>query len=114
MDVDLYMEIPNGLLYFEDIDPTMDCLKLKRTIYGTVQAARQWFKYFICKLQDKVGFKQSRTDPCLLIKQTEEGVVILCIHVDDACLFGPKKGVLKAKEAIASLFKVKDVGPLQE
>ena len=61
-----------------------------------------------------MGFKRSKTDPCLLIKRTKEGVVILCIYVDDACLFGPKKGVMEAKEAIASLFNVKDVGPLQE
>ena len=39
MDVDLYMEIPEGLQYFEDVDPSTDCLKLRRTIYGTVQAA---------------------------------------------------------------------------
>ena len=78
MDVDLYMEIPEGLQYFEDVNPNTDCLKLKRTIYGTVQAARQWFKYFIRELQTKVGFERSRTDPCLLTKQTNEGVVILC------------------------------------
>ena len=50
----------------------------------------------------------------MLVKLTEEGVVILCIYVNDACLFGLKKSVLKAKEAIASLFKVKDLGLLQE
>lgn len=48
------------------------------------------------------------------MKCTDEGVVILCIYVDDACLFGPKRSVLEAKEAIAKLFKVKDVGALQE
>ena len=36
IDVDLYMEILEGLQYFEDVDPATDCLKLKRTIYGTV------------------------------------------------------------------------------
>ena len=84
-------------------------------LYGTVQATPLWFKYLIQELQDKVGFKRARADPCLLlVKQTEEDVVILCIYVNDICLFGPRKSLLKAKEAIASLFKVKDVGPLQE
>ena len=114
MDVDLFMEVPEGLEHFEDVDPSEDCLQLKRTIYGTVQAARQWWKLFIKELQNKMGFKRSRADPCLLAKRTDEGIIALCIYVDDACLFGPKKSVMEAKEEIAKLFKVKDVGPLEE
>ena len=110
----IYMEVLEGLQYFENIDPSKEYLKLKQTIYGTVQAARQWFKYFIRELQDKVGFKQARAEPCLLVKRTDKGVVILCVYVDNACLFGPRKSVLKTKEEIALLFKVKDVGALQE
>ena len=98
----------------EDVDPTTDFLKLKRTIYGTVQAPRQWFKYFIWELQDKISFRQARADPCLLVNHTKEGAVIVCIYVDDTGLFGLRKSVFQAKEAIARLFKVNDVGPLQE
>ena len=85
MDVELYMQVPEGIEHNEDIDPDEDCLQLKKTIYGTVQAARQWWKCFIKQLQDQMGFKQSRADPCLLFNKTEEGIVILCIYVDDAC-----------------------------
>ena len=48
------MEIPEGLQYFEEVDPAIDCLRLKHTIYGTVQAARQWFKFFIRQLHKKL------------------------------------------------------------
>jgi hypothetical protein len=114
MDVDLFMETPEGLSYFEDIDPNEECLRLKKTIYGTVQAARQWWKRFVKELEQKLGFKRSRADPCLLVKKTDNGIIVLCIYVDDACLLGPKDIVLEMKNAISRLFKVKDVGPLQE
>ena len=114
MDVDLYMETPEGLSYFEDIDPNEECLRLKRTIYGTVQAARQWWKRFVKELEEKIGFQRSRADPCLLVKKTNNGIIAICIYVDDACLFGTKETVLTTKDEISRLFKVKDVGLLQE
>jgi hypothetical protein len=45
------------------VDPKTQCLKLTKAIYGFEQAARQWYKEFLSEL----GFKPSKTDPCLII-----------------------------------------------
>jgi hypothetical protein len=42
----IYMKIPEGLQEFYDISEVC-CLKLQKSIYGLVQAARQWWKQFI-------------------------------------------------------------------
>ena len=53
-------------------------------------------------------------DPCLLLKRDDKGTVILCICIDDACLFGNLAAVHQAKADISSLFNAKDVGDLKE
>jgi hypothetical protein len=93
MDVELYMEIPEGMEHYEDVDPEKDCLLLRKTIYGTVQAARQWWKKFIKTLEVELGFERSKSDPCLLFRKDEKGTVIICIYVDDACLIGDEEAV---------------------
>ena len=44
LDEEIYMKVPNGLEDYtgEKLDGV--CLELKRSIYGLVQAARQWWK----------------------------------------------------------------------
>ena len=114
MDVELYIEVPEGMEFFEHVDSKKDCLLLEKTIYGTVQAARQWWKKFIQKLEEELQFARSKVDACLLYKKDDKGTVILCIYVDDACIFGNVEAVQKAKKDISDLFKVKDVGDLIE
>jgi hypothetical protein len=70
LEEELWMEIPDGYeKYLYDYhNKTMDiklyCLKLKKAIYGLVQAARQWWKKFKSVLQS-LDYYPSRADPCL-------------------------------------------------
>jgi hypothetical protein len=56
------MNVPEGL----GTDPNY-CLKLKKTIYGLVQSAREFYKKIILVLKS-IGFKENKSDPCLLSK----------------------------------------------
>ena len=68
LEEELWMTIPDGYIkYLKDkhgktIDPKTHCLKLKKAIYGLVQAARQWWKKFKEVLLT-LGYSASRADP---------------------------------------------------
>ena len=66
---DVYMRIPAGF-YFKDSDGNEEyVLKLKRNLYGLKQAAFNWNELLTSSLI-KVGFKQSKSDPCLFLHKT--------------------------------------------
>jgi hypothetical protein len=70
------MNVPEGLGF----DP-YHCLKLK-TIYGLVQTTRTFYKMLILVL-NSIGFKDNKSDPCLLSKWHEDDVMPIGIYVDD-------------------------------
>lgn len=70
-------------------------LLLLHSIYGLVQAARQYYKKFISALRD-LGFKGGYPDPCLMTRQSDEGLVYIAIWVDDSLLVGDEKAIDKA------------------
>ena len=60
------MKIPEG--YDEEISKDVDkedCLILQKAIYGLVQAAKQFWKKIVDKMQGG-SFKLSEADPCML------------------------------------------------
>ena len=60
------MKIPKG---FEILnrDPKDYVLKLRKNIYGQLQAGRVWNKYLVKKLLG-IGSKQSKTDECIFYR----------------------------------------------
>ena len=66
---DIYMEIPDGLDTaegYEEVKVSEDCLKLLKSCYGLVQAAREWWKKLTAILKD-IGFTGGNVDPCLYV-----------------------------------------------
>ncbi len=90
LEEEIYMKCPDGLSEVDNTDED-DCLLLNKSIYGLVQAARQWWKMFVEYLTKELGFQKSYVDPCLLILIEEEGKLYFCIYVDDALLVGDRK-----------------------
>jgi hypothetical protein len=78
----IYMECPQGVEDHQD-----KIVLLEKSMYGLVQAARQFFKKF-CSILKRIGFKQSYADPCLFVKKTATSVVMMAIHVDDCYIIG--------------------------
>jgi len=87
---------------------------LEKSIYGLVQAARQWWARFTEVLSKEMGFSKSLTDPCLLYQKSERGEIILCIYVDDVLCVGDELAISHFVEAIATKFNIKNQGPLDE
>jgi len=89
LNEEIYMEWPEGMTGFGD-----ECLLLLKALYGLVQAARQWHKKFIAILK-KIGFKGGVTNPCLFIKQSVNGIIIISVYIDDNLCVGHKKALAK-------------------
>ena len=71
LEHEIYMKIPEG--YDEVINQDVekeDCLILQKAIYRLVQAARQFEKKIVDKMQGG-GFKLSEADQCILYKEDE-------------------------------------------
>jgi len=92
LNEEIYMELPEGMTGFND-----ECLLLLKAPYGLVQAAQQWHKKFIGILK-KIGFKGGTADPCLFIKQSACGIIIISVYVDDNFCVGHKKALTEFVE----------------
>jgi len=96
LDQEIYMDCPEGM---KDGGPSK-CLLLKKTIYGLVQSARQFFTKLLQKLKD-IGFMQSEADPCLCVWRSEEyGTAYIAIYVDDCYCVGRQEALEKVTELL--------------
>jgi hypothetical protein len=89
-----FMEIPSGMEVGDG-----KYLVLRKTIYGLVQSARQFYAKLIKALKS-CGFTGSLMDPYLWVKQSNTGIVMMAIHVDECLTFVPDEGI---KEVIEDL-----------
>ena len=104
-DEHIYVALPKG---FEgDGSVEEQVLKLRRSLYGLVQAPLYWSNHLKAALEAE-GLKQSVSDPCMFIG---DGMVVLT-YVDDVLFFGkdgskidPK---IKAIEARGFKLRIED------
>ena len=87
-----------------------DCLILDQAIYGLVQAARQFFKKMIEVLETKMNFVRSMNDQCLLMRNDQNGKIIVCLYIDDTMYVGDKKALDTFKKEIKKCFVMKVEG----
>ena len=80
MDKPIYLQDIEGL----EVPNGCDVLCYK-SLYGTKQAGHIWNKEWTSSMI-KLGFRQSKYDPCLLVKRTDEGVCYAIAWVDDVIL----------------------------
>ena len=114
LEHEIYMKIPEG--YDEVISREVDkedCLILQKAIYGLVQAARQFWKKIVDKMQEG-GFKLSEADPCMLYKEDEKGVCIIIIYIDDMLIIGKEEAIDDAIRVLQGHFQVKDPTGLED
>ena len=70
LDEVIFMTIPKGLnQYLEMTFELDDGVVLEKSIYGLVQAARQYHRKLIGKMTKDVGFSKCLGDECLLYKK---------------------------------------------
>ena len=87
-------------------------LRLHRSIYGLRQAPRCW-NTLLHKFLLAQGLQRSEADPCVYIKRTKAGIVVVGIYVDDLLFTGSdRSGINDLRAALADEFKIKDLGIL--
>ena len=69
LEEEIYMKVPEGLSIFMGKEfSENECLILEKSIYGLVQAARQFHKKLIAVLIENMGFEKCIGDECLLMR----------------------------------------------
>jgi hypothetical protein len=90
MEEEVNMSCPEGIDYMEKAwNRAEDCVELLQTIYGTKQAARQYWKKFLETMIQK-GFESTNAEGCLLRREDKHGTVMICVYVDDCLLAGDR------------------------
>jgi copper chaperone CopZ len=110
---EIYMKCPDGLDEYEEVENSGNCLRLKQTLYGLVQAAWAWWLKFVDSLKSK-NFKRCPIDPCFMVSENEHGIAILCIYVDDVMCVGDEMAVKEAIRNIEGMYSIKRMGKLHE
>jgi Reverse transcriptase (RNA-dependent DNA polymerase) len=96
------MECPEGIARQSD-----EVVIMERSMYGLVQAARQFFLKF-CEVLKAVGFKQSMSEPCVFYKKVKDHMILMAIHVDDCYVIGKPESIKEVvKEIKAQSLKLK-------
>ena len=95
-DEEIFMHIPRGYHVDGAKDRSEYVLKLKKNLYGLKQASYNWSELLKAGLL-KLGFKQSKVDPCLYLKED----MICAIYVDDTIFWSPNE--IKIDETISEL-----------
>lgn len=106
---DVYMTLPPR--YFSANDQRV--CKLKKSLYGLKQAPRKWNE----KLRQtliKNGFKQSKSEYSLFVKNENNHFIGLLVYVDYIVVTGSNlEEVNKVKEFLKTNFQIKDLGELK-
>jgi hypothetical protein len=106
---EIYMNVPKGL---NQDDYT--CLLLKKTIYGLVQSAREFYNKLLSTLKS-MGFTENKSDPCLLSRWINGKVIIIGIYVDDCLVVGKQDQIQEAIQGLkASGFNLKVESSLKD
>ena len=90
----------------QDVD-NENCSIFQKAIYGLVQAASQFWKKIVDKMQGG-GFQLSEADPCMLYIEDEKGVCIIIIYIDKMLILGKEEAIDAAIKVLQGHFQVKD------
>jgi hypothetical protein len=91
--------------------PNLVC-KLKKALYDLKQAPKVWLdkidQYLVTS-----GFQTSNADFSLYVKETNHGIVIIIIYVDDLIITGDNdEDIFNLKKLLKQKFEMKDLGEL--
>ena len=113
----IFMKVPVGyeiVTKDDKIDRNKQCMQLTKTIYGLVQAARQFYKKLTSVLVEKMNMRKCLADQCLFTRKTSKGTVLIAVYIDDTLCVGKQDAIDELKAEIKKYFSTKEEGPLQE
>lgn len=105
------MEIPPGFITANNCKKVC---KLRKALYGLKQSPREWFKKFTAVIVS-YGFVQAHSDNALFIRGLGTNVLtVLSVYVDDIILTeNDNQGINDIKLQLATVFELKDLGPIK-
>ena len=106
------MKVPEGLKMPEAYNLNsrdMYSIKLQRSLYGLKQSRRTWY-HPLSEYLLKEGYKNDPICPCVFIKKSEKGYMIIGIYVDDLNIIGTLEELLNTVNYLKKEFEMKDVG----
>ena len=112
LDEEIYMDQPKGFT-IQGMEGKV--CHLKKAIYGLKQAGRQWHAHLNNTLEG-LGFQKLISgDASIFIKRHDGGdPLIALVYVDDIALFGILDAIRDLKRAIATHYKVTDLGEIRQ
>lgn len=102
IDEDVFISIPQGWFFDETLNKLVQhadprykdllfCMQLVKNLYGTKQAARNWYLLLSETLtSEHHGFKASAIDPCLFIRKD----CIILVYTDDCIILGRDQEII--------------------
>lgn len=112
LDSDIYMKIPEGFKMPEALSTKskeMYSIKLQRSLYGLKQSGRMWYNRLSDYLINK-GYVNNIICPCVFIKKTISGFVIIAVYVDDLNIIGTENEIHEATVYLKEEFEMKNLG----
>ena len=110
LNEEVYMEQPPGFVAQGENGKV--CL-LRNSLYGLKQSPRAWFNRF-CSVVRKFGLIQSKCDHSVFYQNSDAGLILLVVYVDDIVITGSNvDGISSLKVFLNSQFQTKDLGPLK-
>ena len=101
---EVYMKLPPG--YSQPPGFPHRVCRQRRVLYGLKQAPRAWFAKFSSTISQH-SFSGSSFDTTLFLRQSNHGITILLLYVDDMIIIGDD-----LKHFLGRQFEMKDLGPL--
>ena len=102
------MEQPVG---YETRDRRQWVWKLKKTLYGLRQGAKNWYDA-LYKALHELGFKWTESDHGVFFKQIGKDLVVLAVHIDDCMVTGSSSfQISQFKIEMNKKYKLTDLGP---
>ncbi|CAH9055335.1 unnamed protein product [Cuscuta epithymum] len=107
---EVYIEQPPGFVAQGEYGKVC---RLRKSLYGLKQSPRAWFGKFSQTIE-QFGMKKGQSDHSVFYRQTQAGITLLVVYVDDIVITGSDNaGILALKNFLHSQFQTKDLGSLK-
>ncbi|KAL3368419.1 hypothetical protein AABB24_009329, partial [Solanum stoloniferum] len=111
LDNEIYMKISKGLKMpkaYSSKSREICSIRLQKSLYDLKQSRHMWYNH-LNEYLTKQDYINDVICPCIFIKKTTPGFVILVVYVDDINLIGTPEEVQKAIEYLKKEFEMNDL-----
>jgi hypothetical protein len=113
LDVDVWMQLPDGITVKSPDGSDNKVVKLIRSLYGLRNAPQLWNKALTNFFTNTLDYTQASSDGCLFFKLTSNGFVLVACEVDDLVITGSDNEAVEAlRKDLTNKYKITAWGPI--